>query len=124
MEQVPDLCLPTVLIGLPHDYGSRVTVEHGRNNPTVEEAEPVVVLGTRSECRHRAVTFPITPEMESIGIGVSTPKAGEVRIEGLLDAQMGLGWRHFDFPKLSATRQTGYAQGIAGDDRLVSGPLG
>jgi hypothetical protein len=67
-------------MGLPHDNGRGVTVEYRRNDPTVEETEPVVVLGTRCECRHRKVTVPVTPEMESIGIGVSTPKAGEVGI--------------------------------------------
>ena len=47
---------------------------------TVEEAEPVVVLGTRFERRHCTVTVPITPEMKCIEVGVSTPEAGEVRI--------------------------------------------
>ncbi len=85
------LSLPTALMGLLHDNCSSVTVENRRNNPSVEEAETVVVLGTRSECRHRAFTLTITPEMESIGIGVSASKAGQVRIKGLLDAQMWLG---------------------------------
>jgi hypothetical protein len=70
------LGLPTALMGLPHDNSSRVTVKYRRDDPTVEEAEPVVVLGLRSECRHCTVTVAITPEMESIGIGVSASKAG------------------------------------------------
>jgi len=74
----PGLCFPAALISLPHDNGGRVTIEDRRNNPTVEEAEPVVVLGTRCECCHCAVTFAITAKMESIWIGVATPEAGEV----------------------------------------------
>jgi hypothetical protein len=41
------------------------------------------------------VTISITPDMKSIGIGVSTPEAGEIGIEGLLDAQLRFRWRHF-----------------------------
>jgi hypothetical protein len=55
-----------------------VAVKYRRDDSTVEEAEAVIVLGTRCERRHCAVTVLIATEMESIGIGVSTPVAGEV----------------------------------------------
>ena len=40
----PVLSFPASLIGLPHDDGGCVTVEERRDDPTVEEAEPIVVL--------------------------------------------------------------------------------
>ena len=79
--------------------GRRVAVQYRRNNPTVEEAKPGVVFGTWCKCCHRLVTVPITTELEPIRIGAATPKAGEVRIERLLNAQMGLRWQHCGLPK-------------------------
>jgi hypothetical protein len=35
------------LIGLPHDNGGCAAVQDRRDDPAVEDSEPVVVLGTR-----------------------------------------------------------------------------
>jgi hypothetical protein len=43
--------------------------------------------------------------MKSIGIGMSTPKTGQLGVERLLDAQVRSGWWHFRYPDCLARQE-------------------
>ena len=64
-----------------------MAVEHGRDDPAVDEAEPIVVLRPRRELGDDDLALDIALQVEAVGVRVPAPEARELRVQRLLDAR-------------------------------------
>jgi hypothetical protein len=67
-------------IGLPHHDSRRVAIEHRRDDPPIEEAEPIVVFGARSECGDGDLVLSIATQVKAVRVGMTATEAREIGI--------------------------------------------